>query len=149
MFITYNSHIGKSTYSKAIQFQTGGEFTHTSINLNGVIYEAVIKKGVIKTEEKNWDSSTVCSSTTFNIDVHTHRALKYWLDAQVGKGYDYLGILSFIWKFIKQKKGKWWCSELGTETLAKQFSLYYYKHKQDPTEFYYMVQTIYKITTDR
>lgn len=147
MKITFNSHKGNHLLGKLIRFFSRGKFNHTSINLNGVIYEAHINCGVRKTEEKDWDNKTVVAQTTFKIDVHTHRTLKYWLDRQVGKKYDLFGVLSFIWRFFKPQKGKWWCSELAMVVLAKQFSLPVYDQKQDPTDFYYTLQAIYHITS--
>lgn len=149
MFITYNSHKSRTLLGKLIRFFSRGKFSHTSINLNGVIYEAHIGTGVRTIQEKDWDGKYILSSTTFKIDVHTHRELKYWLDRQVGKKYDLWGVLSFIWRFAQPQKGKWFCSELAMVTLAKQFHLYEYNQRQSPTDFYYYLQAIYKITTDR
>jgi hypothetical protein len=149
MFVTFNSHRSNTILGKTIRFFSRGKFNHTSINLNGIIYEAHIWCGVRMTQQDIWDNSTVKTSTTFDIDVHTHRKLHYWLNRQVGKDYDLWGVLSFIWRFAKPTKGKWFCSELAVVVLAKLFALPTYNQRQSPTDFYYFVQAIYKITTDR
>ena len=149
MYIRYNSHKGNHLLGKLIRFFSRGKFNHTSINLNGIIYEAHIHSGVRKTPEKDWSDKTVFTQTTFKIDTQTHRELKYWLDRQVGKKYDLWGVLSFMWIFANPVQGKWFCSELALVTLAKQFHLFTYNQRQSPTDFYYYLQAIYKITTDR
>ena len=147
MKITFNSHKGNHLLGKLIRFFSRGKFNHTSINLNGVIYEAHINCGVRKTKEKDWKDKTVVSYTTFDIDTQTHRELKYWLDKQVGKKYDLFGVLSFLWIYFKPVRGKFYCSELAIIVLAKLFHLPIYDQKQDPTEFYYTLQAIYHITS--
>lgn len=51
----------------------------------------------------------------FYIDVLEDTATKMynWLDSQVGKSYDFLGLLGFLWRTNKyQNSDKWFCSEL-------------------------------------
>ena len=149
MFITFNSHRGDHLLGKTIRFFSRGQFNHTSINLNGVIYEAHINTGVRRINADDWTDKTIKSSTTFNIDVHTHRSLKYWLDKQVGKKYDLWGVLSFIWRFAKPNKRKWFCSELAVVVLAKLFYIQTYNQRQSPSDFYYLVQAIESVATGK
>jgi len=149
MYITFQSHKGDHLLGRLIRFFSNGMFNHSSIDLNGVIYESHIHTGVRKVLKEDWSDRTVVSCTTFRIDVHTHRKLKYWLDRQVGKKYDLWGVLSFIWIFAKPSKGRWYCSELSMVTLAKLFSLPLYDQRQSPTDFYYFLQAIYNVTTQR
>jgi len=121
--ITFHIHYGNHLVSKLIRYFSNGNFNHVSIHLGDFIYEAKEGAGVIKTLVSKWDKSTVVESYSFEgSDLSEQRVFKF-LEEQVGKGYDYTGILSFIWGFRHPVEGKFYCSELGFVTLAKWLNI--------------------------
>lgn len=119
MLVTFNTHCWKSFVSRVVQFFSRGA-SHSSIQVGDFVWEATFDKGVIKTPLEEWEPlSTVVDKVHFEIPRWRGKELVQWLDRQVGKGYDFLGILSFIWILIPQKVGKWYCSEMNTVALYK------------------------------
>lgn len=52
-----------------------------------------------------------------------------WCETQVGKKYDYLGILGFIIPFIKDNPNKWFCSEVCDEACKDKLPIFsQFKH---------------------
>lgn len=94
-------------------------FSHTSIQIDKTVYESVFVGGVIKTPVKDWDSSTVVTTHAISVDEVTFKEIKKFVQAQVGKKYDFWGLFSFVFVFMKPKIGKWYCSELGAAVLMK------------------------------
>jgi hypothetical protein len=140
--ITYNFHISDNPYAKAIR--TYSKYSHVSIEFMGNVYEAVIldkktrKGGVIKTPVELFNGSTVVKSVS--LEVLYPDIVHKFLEAQVGKGYDIMGVLSFIWRFLPDRIGKWYCSEYATVSLAKARGIEEYSQKQTPEQFYYLTQ---------
>lgn len=46
-----------------------------------------------------------------------------WADGEIGCKYDYLGVLRFLLKFLRQSPKRWFCSEIVTAAL-QQCSLF-------------------------
>ena len=99
------------------KYQWGVEYSHISIvdprsnNVNKImIWEAW------------WDGVRYCEYTEdrpadafyMEVPADTINLFVTWLDQQVGKAYDYLGLLGFLWRSNKyQNPNKWFCSELA------------------------------------
>jgi hypothetical protein len=94
-------------------------FSHTSIQIDKTVYESVFIGGVIKTPLKEWNAGTVVTTHAIPVDEATFKEIKKFVQAQVGKKYDFWGLFSFIFVFMKPKIGKWYCSELGAAVLMK------------------------------
>lgn len=133
-----NFHHWDSFISKMIRIVSGGFYNHVSIQIDGVIYEAHINCGVRRVELSEWDNSTVYSSRSFYVPPKRQKQVIIWLDKQVWKKYDLLGVLSFVWIFIKQKKGKFYCSELAMIALMKSFGIFSeeYSPRKTPQDVY-------------
>lgn len=136
--ITYNFHITHNVVGKAIR--TYSTYSHVSIEFMGYVYEAVMDKGVIKTPVEFYDRSSIVISQS--LEVLYPQVVHTWLEEQVGKGYDIIGVLSFIWRFLPNRIGRWFCSELATVSLAKARGVEEYNQKQTPESFYQLTQFI-------
>jgi uncharacterized protein YycO len=96
---------------------SNGKYSHVSILCeNDYVYEATFK-GVIKTKKNKWNDKEV--HAFFIVESEREEQVIKWLKKQVGKGYDFTGIFSFISLFAKPVKGKWYCSELGMVAYSK------------------------------
>ena len=93
-------------FDKLIRMWTGGIYSHVELVLSGLAYSAdawegrVRSRGVGGFNRDNWDV----------VDVEFVKSYS-WLGQQLGKGYDYLGILGFF-LFKWQDPTRWYCSEI-------------------------------------
>lgn len=101
-------------FDKLIRWWTKSPYSHVALVDNGICYEADANTGkVIRWKwltryiPENWDL----------IEVDSKNAATF-MATQVGKGYDYLGILGFILPWKPQVKSKWYCSELVAAALG-------------------------------
>lgn len=134
--ITFYFHSSNTVFGKAIKFFSRGQYTHVSIGVNGYIYEAREGKGVIR-RKADTDLKSVNYVHFFDLD---EKAVEEFLKKQLGKGYDWLGVLSFVWRFIRQGRNVWYCSELALVALAKGKGVKEYNQRQSPTDFYYITK---------
>jgi hypothetical protein len=60
------------------------------------------------------------------------------MEKQVGKKYDLWGVLSFVWIFLKEKKGRFFCSELAFIALMKLYGVFNdeYSARKTPQDVY-------------
>lgn len=117
--IIFNFHYGYGLISTLIRWFSRGRYNHVSIQLGDFTYEAIEGKGVIKTLTKKWNADTVVESVVLTISDKAEQDLFKFLEEQVGKKYDYRGVLSFLWGFTRPKEGAWFCSELAMITFVK------------------------------
>lgn len=145
--ITYNFHVGKGIISTLIRFFSAGSYSHASIRVGDVVYEAQYGKGVRKVAASLFPTTNVKATLDFMADDAQMVSVTQFLEDQVGKRYDYLGILSFLWMFVRQKEGKWFCSELATVSLMKLLDVPtgHYNQRQSPFDFYQLCLTIQAI----
>jgi len=107
-----------------------------------------MKNGVAVNKTGVWRNyKNIVMRERVEVDCETYERVKDWLNQQLGKGYDWMGILSFIWFFITPKEGKWYCSELAYVVLMKIFDIsqYSYDQKVTPQQFYYQFNTISRV----
>jgi hypothetical protein len=94
-------------FDKLNRWWTKGEYSHVEIVVDGTAYGAdawsgrVIQRHVSGFNPQKWDIVPVSSEKDLQ-----------WLEKQVGKKYDYLGILGFFF-FAAQRTSWWYCSELA------------------------------------
>lgn len=136
--ITYNFHKGIGLYARVIRLYS--KYSHVSIVAGGYVYEALVKGGVIKTPVKEWCNDDVVRSV--NLDNLSESEVIKFLDEQVGKDYDIVGVLSFLWRFLPAKIGAWYCSELAMVSLVKGLGIKEFDQKQTPEDFYYVMQLV-------
>lgn len=144
--ITFNAHHGDAKISKMIRWLSP-KYNHISIEIDGIIWEAHIEHGVTRTIRSKWAG---WSTVVERIHVHSkyQSDVKTFLNAQVGKKYDTLGIFSFLWWFFKPKKDRWYCSELAQVALYKALGVRStdedYNQKVSPYQFWRGLQLLKK-----
>jgi hypothetical protein len=136
--ITFYFTKSDTLIGKLIRFTSGGKYNHVSIGINGYIYQAKMDYGVTKVRCDR-DYNAVDWLHVWDIDV---QRVSEFLDAQVGKKYDWLGVISFLWVFIQQGRERWFCSELATVSLMKGLGKEEYNQRQSPIDFYYLLKIL-------
>lgn len=126
--ITINFHKTNSLIGKAIRFQTGGSVNHISFEILGERFEANVGVGV----RGDYDMDSIVVRVSFD-KGDCEKALCF-AKRQLGKKYDWMGILSFIWRIIPEHKGSWYCPELAMVVLMKYLGIdsSKYNQKQSP-----------------
>ena len=115
------AYIGRSLTSRAIQIMTRAGFngpSHVAIRdtVTGLVYEAWDAHGVRIIPHLGCDHTPGTRVDLYDWPLTTvdqERVLEF-CRAQVGRGYDYLGILGFVTKRPRDAADKWFCSELVT-----------------------------------
>lgn len=128
--LTIHFHRSNTLMGKAIRLITRSDINHTSHDINGDAFESNSKEGVVNKNNK----STIVESISF--DRGDDRIALLFCNNQVGKEYDWIGVLSFLWIWLPQKIGAWWCSEFSTVTLMKFLGVRndYYNSKLSPND---------------
>lgn len=92
-----------------IRFFSRSKYSHVSLLFaNGDLYEAVPFKGCRKTRLKNVEGITPMQfkhGAVFDVEL-----ARTYLDAELGTGYDYVGVLSFLIG-LKPNSKRMFCSE--------------------------------------
>jgi len=104
----------RNPVSLLISLFTGEIFHHTSIEIDGVVFEALIKKGVVACEKKMNPRKVM--SVTLPATTGQRAAIHWWLLQQVGKPYDWKYILTWMW-CKKSSNRKYICYELVYKAL--------------------------------
>lgn len=105
---------GTGWVSRLIRWQTNGVYSHMAVQYaDGTIYEAWHSPPKFRRRPPltNWS----------NVDAFTVRGMteggaargREWLEAQLGKPYDFGGVARFITRWRKEQDDKWFCSEAG------------------------------------
>lgn len=132
---------GISLISRHIRLFTWGEYSHVGVlTSDGRLIEAWHKGGVIENdlEEAPHTPGTIVDVygilTDFNEEVFLSE-----LRSEVGKGYDYFGIVNFIRRKNANNWDRWFCSELVHAKLARAGALTLNApcHKVSPTMLSY------------
>lgn len=133
--ITIHFYKSDTEAGKLIRLFTGGRVNHVSVEVDGWFYEALMYKGFVKRQTTN--RKAIVESFIFQ---QSRPDITEWLDRQVGKGYDWLGVLSFIWVFLKQKKGKWFCSENAMVVFCKIIGYTDYDQRKTPRQLLELIE---------
>lgn len=105
---------GKSWVSKAIRFQTRSDYSHVALEMDdGRVYEAWHIGGVRLLPSFRDGHHPGTPVDVFHPILHTdENAVRPFLDAQVGKKYDFKSVARFLTRRDAPEDGKWFCSEL-------------------------------------
>lgn len=113
------AYIGRSTVSRAIQLFTRAGFSgpsHVAIRdtLTGLVYEAWEPHGVriLPHLGQNHTPGTRIDLYDWSLTPADADAVIAFCSQQVGKGYDFAGILGFVTKRARDSADKWFCSEM-------------------------------------
>ena len=136
--IKFQFHHWDKLLSKAIRLFSGGFFNHVSIQMGDYIYEAHINTWVRKIARIDWEDETVYTFYEYYLWPKREKMVEDWLEKQVGKKYDTLGVLSFLWRFIPQSPWKFYCSELAFIAFMKlhKITKENYNAKKTPQDFF-------------
>lgn len=152
MKVTFQAHRGDALLSRAIRLLSP-KYNHISIRVENEVFEAHIKTGVTKTPYKIWKGKTsVVAKQELFIDDIRGLKLVAFLNKQVGKKYDVLGIFSFLWVYFRPKKDRWYCSEYAQVALYKCLGIRStendYNQKVSPYQFWRNLRTVKKAFTN-
>lgn len=108
--------------SKIIRFLTRGQYSHSAIKINNFVFEAKEFNRVC--ESTDWIIKKGDSIDIYAIEIPSSEKLKLanFLGQQIGKKYDYMMVLGFLFFVTSEKRrsrGKWFCSELIFAALKK------------------------------
>lgn len=102
---------GKGFWAAMIRWFTRSKYAHVSVEIEGIVYEAVPGKGVIKNYglKSNEGVTPFLFKTGNYIDVY---AVKTFCESQLGTPYDYWGVVCFILGIKpRRSKNRYFCSE--------------------------------------
>ena len=116
MSIKIAQYKGKSFTSKVIKRVTKGEYSHTAIILeDGRIIEAwqgCNKVRVISDLSEGHSPGTPVDIYNVSMNSAQKKRFTEFVEAQIGKKYDYKGLVGFYFNSGVQNEDKWFCSEL-------------------------------------
>lgn len=109
---------GKGFVSKLIKWQTNGQYSHAALQRpDGRIIEAWHKPAKVRLNKlKRWDS---VEAYEVNATPEQWAKALEWAEKQIGKKYDFGGVLRFVTRWRKQKDDKWFCSELVFQAMKE------------------------------
>lgn len=110
---------GTSLLSKAIRWQTRSVYSHAALLCpDGHLIHALADRGVVR-EPAPFGPDDTCD--VFNVPSMTSKqweAAARFAAAQVGKGYDWWGVIRFVARDRLPDSPNYFCSELVFEALA-------------------------------
>ena len=113
---------GRSLISKMIKFQTRSEYSHIAFDLEddlGVI-EAWHKGGVTRSESVSTLHKKGTEVDVFRVDdSYDNGRVRDFVNAQIGKKYDFKAIGRFLTRRDHRADNKWFCSELAFAALCE------------------------------
>lgn len=142
--ITFHFHRTNTLTGILIRTLTRSRVNHVSVEINGYYYEALMGSGLVK---RPAPSKGIIESVSINAPLL--KEATEWADQQVGKKYDWLGVLSFVWLFLKERKGYWFCSEFAMVVLMKAFAFTRFNQKITPQDFLYLSAIIRDLNEKR
>ncbi len=114
---------GRSLLSRSIKFRTWRDYSHAALEIHADEIIDAWKRGVrvIETPHEGHDPETIIHA--FRVPPLTDEqrmAIKYFAREQVGRPYDYRGVLRFISRRDPRRQNKkWFCSELVFEAFLR------------------------------
>jgi hypothetical protein len=81
--------------------------------MDGIIYESKEFVGVRSIVPRKTAPKSLADTITFEVHGKEYHETLKWIGGQIGKKYDYMGILLFLGLPRKEKKNnRWYCSEI-------------------------------------
>jgi hypothetical protein len=103
-------------FARLVCWWTRSEWAHVGVSLDGWYVEADPFRGVVGGPVPH---TAFCIRTW---TVHDTLATEQWINRQMGKPYDWPGILGFVIggsEVGRRDRGHWFCSELGAVILRR------------------------------
>lgn len=101
-------------FSIVIRGITSCKWSHCAVAFGDTVYESRFG-GVVKTKLSEFKKRGEYLSV--DIPLPDEQAAEEFAIAQLGKGYDYLGIIGFWFNRDFHKDDKWYCSEYAAEII--------------------------------
>jgi len=106
---------GTSMVSRLIRCFNWGPYSHTALRVpeTGAVYEAW-SGGVQKVPSISTNHTKGTVVDVWKIALWSEQAMVWldWMDKQIGKKYDYMGIMGFVFRRDWDATNKFFCSEL-------------------------------------
>jgi uncharacterized protein YycO len=105
---------GHGFLAALVRWQTWGKYSHVAVQIGDWIYEAVPPR-VRKVEASKYNWKGVDIFTTYlqgKSNQSFEQLLEEALTKELGKRYDYCGVLRFLPRQSAQNPNRWFCSEL-------------------------------------
>ena len=99
-----------------VRLFTFSQWNHVAIEVNGKVYEARGMTGVTRSSAGGYLSQWA-KHATVQITAPLNSQLIGFLESQVGKRYDFGGIIALPFRKPWHGKSKWFCSELVAAAL--------------------------------
>jgi hypothetical protein len=147
--ITFTFTYRKGFIPSLIRWFSKGKWSHVIIGVDGVFYEAiggrimgvngcVMSPKVFSQHQGKYEPIEYETIIIDNEPYQRKEVLKF-LDNQVGRRYDYLGFLSFGFRFLQGKANSYYCSELALKAYGIIKGVEY-KQQYTPDELYELVK---------
>ena len=109
----------KGLFSLAIRWWEGGPYSHTEVifsdgmSASSSFLDGGVRFKYIEYNPERWDIFEITDA------VATEREVRQWYEAREERRYDYMGVLSFIVKFLTPDPMKHFCSETQAASIWK------------------------------
>jgi hypothetical protein len=144
--IRFHFYEGLSLGSRFIKFRTQGRFSHVAIEIDGMVYEAVVKMifpffyGDVKVSNSVLTfhkKETPIYTIELPVSFETKKKYNTFLESILGCKYDWRAIYSFLLNWDKENPNRWVCSEVSDECFVYEI-IGYQKDKRlvSPDIFY-------------
>jgi hypothetical protein len=141
--VKFHFYEGKSLISKLIKWRTYSKFSHIAIELNKRVYESWTGNGangvVISNSPLTYHTKGT-KITTIEIEMKNILIWEMFLELQIGKKYDYLGILGFVLDKDLHNSLEWFCSELAETFFIFELPRYKKERLKSPQAIYDMIR---------
>ena len=99
-----------------IRLLTFSQWNHVAVEIGGTVYEAKGLTGVTRSGSKDYLKHWA-KTATVKISAPSPVSAVAFLDAQIGKRYDFGGIIALPFRKSWHGRSKWFCSELVAAAL--------------------------------
>jgi uncharacterized protein YycO len=104
---------GRGMVSRLIRWQTNGIYSHVGLQRSdGRIIEAWHKPAKVRLRGRLSDWRDVEAYEVVGATPEQLERAVAWAESQIGKKYDFGGVLRFVTRWRKKQDDKWFCSEL-------------------------------------
>jgi uncharacterized protein YycO len=111
---------GQGAVSKLIRWQTNGDYSHAAIQRpDGRIIEAWHKPAKVRLRGPLQSWANVEAFEVEGMDAAQWAEAIAWAEKQIGKKYDFGGVLRFLTRWRKKQDDKWFCSELVFQAVKE------------------------------
>jgi uncharacterized protein YycO len=123
--VSFHFYDKSKPLNKAIEKKTFGVWSHVSVTMNGMTYEAIGGRifgvnGVLVSTGKtiyHTGRNKPENIETITIKGTDNKSALEYLRSSVGKKYSYRGIISFIFPFLSRRSKNKYCSKLAAEAF--------------------------------